>query len=294
MSGLLLTRRRIGSSLRGRGRAVWTRDAAIGLLLGLTLTLAIPADATATDRERERIDQAVDTYSRAMESAARDERLALFAEAERLFAAAIDAGVHNADIETNRGNAALQAERPGAAILAYRRALLLDTSHERARQNLAHARGLLPDWVPTPAEGGLGDTFFFWREQLPAARLAVLAAACFAIGAALLAVSLLRPRPGLRLAAGVALAIWAALLASAAFDPRRAQQDAAVVIATEATARAADSRNAPRRFSEALPGGTELRIIEDRGGWLHVELHNGRSAWLLDSAVARVDAPHPR
>ena len=251
---------------------------------------AQPADGAQASAH---IEQAVDAYARAMESASRDDRLALFDEAERLFGAAIAAGARNADIETNRANAALQAERTGPAVLGYRRALLHDPGHERARQNLAHARGLLPTWVPAPAEGGLGDTFFFWREQLSAARLGVIAAACFAIGAALIAAAVVRPRAGLRLAAGVALACWAALLASSVFDPRRAARAAAVVIAPEATARAADSLNAPRRFSEPLPGGTEVRVLEDRGGWLHVELHNGRSAWLLASAVVRVDGSGP-
>lgn len=266
------------------------------LVIVVAFTVSVSAESPGAHAEAARLtnaaDQqialAVDTYARAMQSGDRDERQALFGEAERLFAAAIEAGPHNADIETNRGNAALQAERLGPAILAYRRALLVDAGHPRARQNLAHARSLLPDWVPVPAEAGIADTFFFWREQLSSEQVLLLAAACFALACGLLALSILRGRSGARLVGGVLITVWAALIVSAVLDPRRAEERAAVVIAPEATARAADSLNAPRRFAEPLPGGTELRIIEDRGGWLHIELHNGRQAWLLSSAVDRV------
>ena len=52
--------------------------------------------------------------------------------------------------------------------------------------------------------------------------------------------------------------------------------------------RVADSINAPRRFTDALPGGTEIRILENRGGWFQIELHNGRNAWVTASSVARI------
>jgi tetratricopeptide (TPR) repeat protein len=256
---------------------------------------AVPASEVAAaldqDSATAQIEQAIDRYSRAMETADRDERIALFGEAERLFAAAADAGVESADLETNRGNAALQAERLGAAILAYRRALRLDPGHSRARRNLAHARELLPDAIPRPVEGGLADTFFFWRDRLSTERIQIAAAACFALAAALLALTIVRPVPGLRVVAGFVLATWAALLVSILLDPRGDGTDAGVVLVPDAIARAADSINAPQRFSEPLPAGTEVRVLEDRGDWLQIELGNGRSAWLPASTLVRVVEP---
>ena len=61
-----------------------------------------------------------------------------------------------------------------------------------------------------------------------------------------------------------------------------------VVIGRDAVARAADSINAPSRFGEPLPAGTEVTILEDRGGWLQISLHNGRNAWLTQSQVERI------
>jgi uncharacterized protein YgiM (DUF1202 family) len=31
-----------------------------------------------------------------------------------------------------------------------------------------------------------------------------------------------------------------------------------------------------------------VRILEDRGGWLQIELHNGRNGWIIASALERV------
>lgn len=274
----------------------WRTARRLAIALSCALVLA-PALARADDGPTAALRHAregVEAYTRAMASTVRDERLALFAEAERRFGAAIEAGARNADIETNRGNAALQTQRLGPAILAYRRALLLDPGHARARQNLAHARGLLPDWVPRPAPHGLADTFFFWQRRVPATRIQTAAAIAFAIGCALVALALLRPWTLARAGAGVAFLTWGALLVSLAFGPAQEQRDAGVVVLPEVTARAADSVNAPPRFSEPLPGGTELRILEDRGGWQRIELHNGRTAWVPSSAIARVPGPAAR
>lgn len=256
-------------------------------LASLLLLLCL-GSSSAQAQTDEHLERAIDTYARAMESSARDERVGLFLESERLFGAAAAAGYDNAALQSNLGNAALGAERLGHAILAYRRALLIDPGHTRARENLAHARGLLPDWVPRPPEKGLVESFFFWRDEVSALTLATIAAGFFALGAGLIALSIVRPSGVARGLAGLALLVWATLGLSILFDPARESAQAGVVIVPEATARAADSINAPLRFGEPLPAGSELRLLEDRGGWLHVELFNGRSAWLTSSSVARV------
>lgn len=240
------------------------------------------------------IERAIERYTRAMESESRDERIALFGEAERLFAAAADAGAHSADLEANRGNAALQAEQLGDAILAYRRALWLDPAHDRARRNLTHARELLPDGIPKPGDGGLASTFYFWHDRISLDRAHSVAAVCFALAAGLFAVTIVRRVPGLRVMAAVLFAAWGALMLSIALDPDEDGTNAAVVTVPDAIPRAADSINAPRLFGEPLPAGTELRILEDRGDWLQVELWNGRSAWLAASAVTRVVEAAPQ
>jgi tetratricopeptide (TPR) repeat protein len=258
------------------------------LILSPATAHATPAEAATARTSEALIEQALESYHEALESGERDHRLRGFRHAQRLFAAAIESGAENAELYTNLGNAALQAEELGQAVLAYRRALLLEPGLERARQNLQHARGLLPSWVPTPSEGGVLDTFFLWHQNVSRADRADLAAALFAIAALCLAASIYFRSQPFRYVVYLAAATWLALLLSLTFDPARDATSEGVVVAREALARAADSVNAPTRFGEPVPAGTEVKILEDRGGWLHVGLHNGRNAWVTASSVERV------
>ena len=232
--------------------------------------------------------EAVATYTSALDTEERDARLAAFRRAAGLFQSVADAGVRNADLYTNLGNAFLQAESLGNAVLAYRRALLLDPDHPRALQNLDHARSLLATWVPRPRAGGLLDTFFFWHRTLsrPARRAA--AAFCFAAAALLLAASILWRQTALRSVALLPALAWVGLLASIWLDPASQADREAVVTSDETVARAADSALAPSAFPEPLPGGVEMRVLEERPPWLRVRLANGRDAWVAQSSVATV------
>ena len=176
-------------------------------------------------------------------------------------------------------------------MLAYRRALRLEPGLERAQQNLQHARSLLPEWVPTPKGAGLLDSFFVWHKTTSTALRANLAALAFAVALLCIAASVYFRVGPPRYVASMAALVWLVLIASLAFDPARAARRDGVVVVEEAAARAADSINAPRRFGELLPGGTEVRILEDRGGWLQIELFNGRNAWLTASSVERIVPP---
>jgi tetratricopeptide (TPR) repeat protein len=265
--------------------------AALASAIGV-LTLA-PAGAMASGAPEQWLEPAISAYSLGMESKQRDERQHHFAESERFFAAAIEAGADGADNWTNLGNAALQAERLGPAILAYRRALLLDPGNERAEQNLVYARQLLPEWLPRPSEDGVLDSFFFWRRSLTQGGGVDWAAGCFFLAALALSVGYALGLGALR-GAGILLALaWLALIASISLDPGTQASREGVIIVPETVARAADSINAPLRFGDSLASGAEVRVLENRGGWLHVELYNGRDAWLVESAVETVAPREP-
>jgi len=261
-----------------------------------TPVLFTPAMASGAEADTASADQrsreAIEAYRNAMSSRQRDQRLGHFRRAERLFAAAAaEAGAPSADLFANLGNAALQGERLGAAVLAYRRALALEPDHERAGQNLQHTRGLLPDWVPSPPDGGVLDSFFFWHRSLSRDARTAAAAGAFALTLLCLSLSIALRMPMARYLALPAGAAWIALVVSLVFDPARGAEHEGVVVGREVLARAADSINAASRFGEPLPPGTEVKILEDRGGWLQIELHNGRNAWVTSSAVERIAAP---
>ena len=79
-----------------------------------------------------------------------------------------------------------------------------------------------------------------------------------------------------------------ALLVSLAIDPGLRARSDGVVTVPESVARSADSVHSEAAFSQPLPSGTELRILDERDDWLRVSLANGREAWVRRASVARV------
>lgn len=252
-------------------------------------TATTNAIAARTDVARAAALEAVETYTRGLNTEKRDARIEQFRRAQRLFARASDDGVATASLYTNLGNAALQAEDLGEAILAYRRALRLEPNHPRASQNLDHARSLLPSWVPRPAAESALDSFFFWHRTVPQGIRQLAAAVCFGVAGALIAAGIRFRQSALRNAAILPLLVWGALTASVLVDPARAAGNDAVVILPEVLARAADSPLSPSAFAEPLPRGVEVRVVEDRAPWLRVRLFNGRDAWVPESSIERVE-----
>ena len=260
-----------------------------GLGLPIEVVAAFAGTVLADGRSVEdTLAEAVETYTQALHTGQRDPRLEHFRQAARLFASLAGRGVRTADLYTNWGNASLQAEDLGTAVLAYRRALLLDADHPRALQNLAHARNLLPSWVPRPEAAGLLDSLFFWHRTVSKSLREQLAALCFASVALLVACSIRFRQSALRNAAILPGLAWLAIVGSLVLDPGGDGRDAAVVTVSETVARAADSKLAPSAFPQPLPAGVELRILEERSPWLRVRLANGRDAWLTRSSVTRV------
>ncbi len=261
---------------------------AAAVLLGL-VALAAPTIGRADPSAPEaRLEEAIALYRDALDAPSRDERIEAFRRAALRFRAVAESGHGGAALLTNLGNAALQGEQLGQAILAYRQALLAEPGHPRARQNLDHARTLLPEWVPTPASALGLDSALSWESAGRMDQRALLAALIFAAAGALVALALARGSTAARSGAISLFGLWLLLLASVQLDPSRRAHAEGVIVGDEVIARAADSLGAPSRFGDTLPAGTEVRILEDRGGWLQIELHNGRNAWVLSSALARI------
>jgi len=258
----------------------------IRLAVGIVALLAVPATAS-DDSQLEWLNQALDTYATTLEETDRNARLAGFARAERLFANVVTSGAHNAPLQANLGNAALQAEHRGRAVLAYRRALEFDADFPRALQNLEHVRTLLPSWVPRPQPAGAFDTFLIYRT-LPDADRAFAGSVAFALGGLLIALSIRWHQGALRGAGMLALATCALLVGSTWVDRGGDGARGAVITAEEVLARSADSALAPLAFSEPLPGGTEVTLVEVRSPWARVRLANGRDAWVNESSVTLI------
>jgi hypothetical protein len=262
-----------------------TRGAAPILILAGAIT---PVEARADAAPL--LEEAIAIYRQAMDADNQEVRMAGFQRAFRLFREAVQEGNRkNPDLYLNTGNAALLSAQRGAAILWYRRALAVDPTHARARQNLEHARSQLPTWVPRPQSESMLDTFLGWGHVLSPGRRARVAAICFAAAAVLFAASIRYRWPAGRTLALLPLAVWATLTGTTLWGTFAAGREAeGVITADQAIARAADSPNAPSRFGEPLPSGTEVRILRDRDGYSYVRLADDRDAWIRSSALTRV------
>ena len=257
----------------------------------LLAVVAAIACASGDDAKTRLIEQAIEAYAAAQATTDRDARIAAFERAERLFDESARQGSANADVYANAGTAALQAERLGPAVLAFRRALAIDPDHARARRNLAHARILLPAWVPKRGSDSVLDTFFFWHRSLSTAERTGAAAVCFVLAALAIALAI---GCRSRLARSLALlpaAAWVGLVASLAVEARGDAARHAVITADETLARASDSANAPARFADPLPGGTEVEMLDVRARWARIRLANDREAWVSRESVALVFGP---
>ena len=266
------------------------------LLLSIALVLSTAAQTALADGDGDRnlIDLGLEAYAQAQSLTDRDARLAAFARAEQLFMQAAGNGNANAALYANAGTAALQAERLGPAILAFQRALVIDPDHATTRRNLTHARTLLPAWVPRPSGESVFDTFFFWHRALSTAERAGAGAACFLLAALTFSVAIRWRSRLARSFAWLPSLAWVALTVSLVVDARGDPTVEAVITAEEAVARASDSSNAPARFADPLPGGTEVEVVQTRDRWTRIRLANDREAWVNRRSLEMVLEPDAR
>lgn len=265
------------------------------LLLLLLVVAMLPAGPAWSRDESTRhsaeLSAAAESFAKAGAVDGTQARQDAYRAAARAFESVIAAGHVNGALEYNTANAWFLAGDVGPAILHYRRALRLRPGDPEIEANLATARSRRMDRIESASGDAVLDTVFFWhgRMSLPAKRRGGLV--LYALGFALLAlVAWRRSSPRIVLIAGLGcLVIAAALLVSAGIESTDlvARQDA-VVLADEMPLRKGDGYAYPPRYENPLHTGAEVRIVEERGGWVRVVLPNGNEGWLPVSAVERV------
>jgi len=256
-----------------------TRNLQHVLLMAFVILMAAIQPGMSESLEQ-KVQQALDIYAQAQESTNKEERMEKFRQAQRLFAYASDQGVKTPALYTNIGTSALQAENLGDAVLAFRRALALDPDHPQALKNLQQSRTLLPKWLPRPTEEGLLDSFFSWHKSMAAGERAGFAALFFLLSAVGFAVSIRWRLVLVRNLSFLPLLLWLVLLGSYIVEINAKSGREAVITVNDTVARVSDSVNSPQRFSQPLPAGAEVQVLEVRGDWARVSLSNGRDAWV--------------
>lgn len=244
--------------------------------------------AAAESDTRETLSRALAEYRESLDNPDRNQRIEGFRRAHLLFQEAV-ASVHrpSAELLTNLGNAAAISQQPGEAIVAYRQALRVKPNHRRARTNLRVVRSELPEWVRYSVSTDLFDSLFFWNQLYTPRSITLWAALSFVLAALLVAASIRWQQSllgNLAILPGIAWLVFVVSMAGNWWD----RDPAAVVIADEVIGRTADSLTAAK-FTSPIPSGTEVAILESRDDWTQIEFSNAQTAWVLSSAIQRLD-----
>ena len=192
------------------------------------------------------------------------------------YKAVVGSGEWSANLFYNLGNAYFRDGDFGRAILNYDRSLRLGRHHPEADANLRIARDQTHslELAPSALERYLnfGTANFF----------AIVAAIFFWLTVILL---ILRPGKVLWVVAGIFLSVICGL---AAYQSENGTygQGLAIVTAENTEARVATVDSA--RSVLALPAGSEVLILQERGDWNYATLPNDQRGWVSASAVEKV------
>jgi tetratricopeptide (TPR) repeat protein len=195
----------------------------------------------------------------------------------------VSSGQWSANLFYDLGNAWFRLGNFGEAILNYERALALDPHHPEASANLVlvrdEARALelkrtgLERYIEagTSAQYSIAASIAFWVTLFGAARLLF----SHRRSAALVSLLILS-----------AVVFAGAVFALYSLESGSKGEDLAIVTGKKIEARLATADNASSVL--ALPPGSEIRVLSQRGDWLYAALPNDLRGWIPTNAAQRV------
>lgn len=193
----------------------------------------------------------------------------------------------NAPLYYNLGNAFYRSNKVGPAVLNFERALRIDPDFAAASDNLTLTQSRIANKInPLP------EIFFvkWWKNLTDAAHANTTAIISLVLFIALICLLLLhrfRKPQWLRgqIIGGLA-AIWICALIIAVQSAVNANaRDMAVVMQGDAPLM---TSNQQTKTQSLIPEGTTVKIISVKSGWIEVELPDGRSGWLVETALERI------
>lgn len=218
-----------------------------------------------------------------------------FVRAGAAYEAAWDRGIRTPAVARNMAQARYLGGDLGACIRDYRLGLRIFPHDPGLRSGLAFARSQ----VAYPHVGELADNArpriarsLLDRLTLSFVQLAGIAAAVAGLGWLILARAWIGARGGLAVAGGVLVLAGAAAggwLWWEGEQQRTHWAERTAVVTTPTDLRTGNSDEYPKRLDGRLPPGVELKVLGERGGWLHVELGSGVAGWVPTGQVVTVD-----
>lgn len=206
-----------------------------------------------------------------------------FQEAVDSYQDLVKSGQWSANLFYDLGNAWFRLGNFGEAILNYERALALDPHHPEASANLAlvrdEARALelkrtgLDRYIEagTSAQYSMAASIAFWVALFGAARLLFSRRRSAALVSLIILSTVVF--------AGAVFALYS-------LESGSKGKDLAIVTGKKIEARLATADNASSVL--ALPPGSEIKVLSQRGDWLYAALPNDLRGWIPANAAQRV------
>jgi tetratricopeptide (TPR) repeat protein len=263
----------------------------IHCLIGIVILSGIWGDIARAAMSRDEslllFSQANQTFSKANETKNPQEAAVLYDKAILDYEKIIDeGGIKNARLYYNLANAYVLSNNIGKAILNYRRAQLLDSSNPDIYKNLNFARSKRADNISVSSQKKILERLFFWHYDFSAKTRFIVGGIGFAVFCIWLTLKLWLTRwPAAKVVCTLSALLAICMLISVMTEYYTAKRNLSGVILIESiVARQGDGNNYPPSFNEPLHAGVEFDVIEQRSGWLHIQLANGHDAWIPEQS----------
>ena len=211
-----------------------------------------------------------------------------FVEAVAAYQALVDAGVEDGTLYYNLGNAYFKAGDLGHAILNYRRAQALLPRDPDVTANLQLARAQTTDRLVEVEDGGALVSFVrrVLVEWTTLDEAAAITLGLWVLLCALVVATILWPRGRQGLTYGivvVAVLLAIGMLSVGVRVPEARNKAPAVVVAVSVEVRSGPGEDYLTEFS--LHAGAEIRVLEQRNGWVRIALPGDLQGWMPSEAV---------
>lgn len=197
-------------------------------------------------------------------------------------------GVRSGQLFYNIGNTYFQLNDIGRAVLNYRRAEQYIPNDENLRHNLQYVLSLQPDKIELNQEEQILKTLLFWHYDLSVYAKMVCLALFNALFWGMMTYKWWRKSSGLRLSLALTLLVCLMLSGSLLYGTSATLRQG-VLVASEVVARNGDGNSYSPSFEAPLHAGLDFRLVQQRSGWLQIELKDGRRCWIPEEAAALVD-----
>ncbi len=193
-------------------------------------------------------------------------------------------GLENGKLYYNLGNTYMRLQQVGRAIAAYRMAERLIPGDAQLDANLRYARKIRRDQIESGGEQTFLHTLFFLHYRFPVGTRVTIALIAYALFWLALLSRLNRRTHAPKYMAPTFAILWLSLGVSIAVsqwhDTRTTE---GVLINNEVTIRKGNGETYEPQFNRPLHEGVEFRVINQRGGWVHLELPDGNRGWIRKS-----------